>query len=155
VNDITEAALRAELLTDEGHVLKVYDDATGKPIGRDTLVKGNPSIGVGRNLSGNGITSAESDYLLANDMDSAEGELLATLPWVSALSTGRQVVMFSLHFNMSLHNVAHFLNGWPHFIGQMQAGQYEQAAHNLETTEPWASQVGARAPRLAALVRAG
>lgn len=56
--------LRAE----EGLRLTVYDDATGKPIKPGTLVKGHPTIGIGRALDVNGITEAEAEYLKANDV---------------------------------------------------------------------------------------
>lgn len=62
MNPQTEAQLRAELRGDEGEVLKVYDDATGKPIGPGSVVVGNPSIAVGRNLSGRGLTTVECEY---------------------------------------------------------------------------------------------
>lgn len=155
MNPTTEAQLRAELRGDEGDVLKVYDDATGKPIGPGTLVKGNPSIAVGRNLSGRGVTQGESEYLLTNDLADCERELAAPLPWITTLTSGRQTVIYSLYFNVGLGNPARFQAKWPHFLAQMQAGQYAAAADNLETTEPWASEVGPRAHRLGELVRYG
>jgi len=155
MNQITEQLLRAELHGDEGTRLKVYDDATGLPIGPGTLVKGNPSIGTGRNLTGRGITSTESEYLLGNDLGDCEHELAAALPWIGALSPARQTVIYSLYFNVGLGNAARFMAKWPHFLAQMQAGQFAAAADNLEGSEPWASQVGPRAKRLADLVRFG
>ncbi len=135
------AALRQELHGDEGIKLKVYDDATGKPIGPGTVVRGNPSIGVGRNLSGRGITGAESEQLLTNDLVQCEADLAPGLPWITTLTPGRQTVIYSLYFNT--------------FLAQMKAGQFDQAADNLESTQPWASEVGPRARRLGELVRYG
>lgn len=155
MDSITAALLRTELLGDEGKVLRVYDDASGKPVGRGSTLTGNPTIGIGRNLSGNGISDSECELLFANDTESAQAEVLSALPWVAALSPPRQVVMYSLHFNMSLHNINHFLNGWPKFIAQMEAGDFATAAFNLETSQPWAGQVGPRAARLANFVRHG
>lgn len=155
MNPTTAAQLRQELRGDEGEVLRVYDDATGKPIGPGTVVRGNPSVGVGRNLSGRGLTQAEAEFLLSNDIASCEAELAAPLPWVTQLTPGRQTVIYSLYFNVGLGNPARFQAKWPNFLAQMQAGEYVQAADNLESTQPWASQVGPRAQRLGELVRFG
>lgn len=155
MNPLTEAQLRAELHGDEGIVLKVYDDATGKPIGPGSVVRGNPSIAVGRNLSGRGITAAESEYLLSNDLVCCEHELSSSLPWITTLTPGRQTVIYSLYFNVGLGNPARFEAKWPNFLAQMKAGQFVQAADNLESTQPWATEVGPRARRLGELVRYG
>jgi lysozyme len=155
MNPVTEAQLRQELRGDEGEVLKVYDDATGKPIGPGTLVRGNPTAGVGRNLSGRGLTQAESEYLLGNDIVACESELNPSMPWITALSCGRQTAIYSLYFNTGLGNPARFEAKWPNFLAQMKAGQFAQAADNLESTQPWASEVGPRAKRLGELVRFG
>lgn len=155
MDPVTEAQLRAELRGDEGEVLKVYDDATGKPIGPGTVVRGNPTAGVGRNLSGRGLTMAESEYLLGNDIAACESELKPTMPWITLLSSGRQTAIYSLYFNIGLGNPARFQAKWPHFLQQMQAGQFGPAADNLETSQPWATEVGPRAKRLGELVRYG
>ena len=103
-----------------------------------------------------GISSAESDYLLANDMDALEADLAPLLPWLVSLSPNRQCVVYSLYFNTALGDPQHFVtHGWPHFLSQMQAGDFEAAASNLETSEPWATEVGARSTRLANFVRNG
>jgi lysozyme len=151
----TEAQLRAELRGDEGEVLKVYDDKTGKPIGPGTLVVGNPSLAVGRNLSGRGITQTEAEYLLSNDISCCEHELAPTMPWITTLTPGRQTVIYSLYFNVGLGNPARFEAKWPNFLAQMKAGQFAAAADNLETSQPWATEVGPRAHRLGELVRYG
>ena len=93
--------------------------------------------------------------LFYNDILQCEEDLEASLPWFAALTINRRVALISLYFNMDLGDVQGFLRGWPNFLSQMAAGQYEAAATNLETSQPWASEVGARAVRLAALVRSG
>lgn len=155
MNLLTEAQLRAELRADEGERLKVYDDATGLLIGPGSVVKGNPSIAVGRNLSGRGITQEESEFLLSNDLACCESELAPTMPWITTLSPARQTVIYSLYFNVGLGNPARFEAKWPNFLAQMKAGEFSAAADNLETSQPWATQVGPRAHRLGELVRYG
>ena len=149
------AKLALELRGDEGEKLKVYDDATGLPIGPGTVVKGWPTAGVGRNLAGRGLTVAESELLLSNDMDDCERELVPSMPWITSLTPGRQTVIYSLYFNVGLGNPARFQTKWPHLLEQLKTGQYEAAADNLEATQPWASQVGPRARRLGELLRYG
>jgi lysozyme len=164
INQTVADALRAELgadlekeiTLDEADKLFVYDDATGKPIVKGTLVKGNPTIARGRNLAGRGISRAESEYMWANDLAALEADLEPLLPWLGNLSANRQCAVYSLYFNTALGNPQHFVTaGWPHFLAQMQAGEFEAAATNLETSQPWASEVGARSTRLATLVRNG
>jgi lysozyme len=155
VNPATAAQLRAELRGDEGEVLRVYDDATGKPIGKGSTLLGNPTLGVGRNLSGRGISQVEAEVLLSNDIAACEAELAAPMPWITNLTPGRQTVIYSLYFNVGLGNPARFQAKWPHFLQQMQAGEFGPAADNLETSQPWATEVGLRAKRLGELVRYG
>lgn len=148
--------LDAELMGDEGLVLRVYDDATGKPIGPGSHVIGNPTVGVGRNLTARGIKKEEASIMLINDIQDCEKELATVLPWVAQLSTGRQIAMYSLYFNTAVGDPQHFVAGWPNFLKQMEAGQYDTAATNLSTTEPWISQVGpGRVARLTKLIRLG
>lgn len=155
MNPATEVQLRQELRGDEGEVLRVYDDANGKMIGPGTLVKGNPTVGVGRNLSGRGLTMAEAEHLLSNDVACCERELADGMPWITTLTPNRQTVIYSLYFNVGLGNPARFQAKWPHFLEQMRTGQYVAAADNLESSQPWASEVGPRARRLGELVRYG
>jgi len=152
----TGAALLTELLRNEGETLRVYDDATGKPIVKGSTVVGNPTIGIGRCLSTNGITLAESRALNFADRTACWDELLPLLPWLATVSVRRQVVVLGLYFNTGLHNPEHFVRvGWPNFLEQMGAGQYALAAQNLLGSQPWATEVGPRSSRYAEAVRVG
>ncbi len=155
MNPVTEALLRAELRGDEGEVLRIYDDNTSRAVGAGMTLQGNPTIGVGRNLAGRGITQAEAELLLSNDIAACEVELAPGMPWITTLSPGRQTVIYSLYFNVGLGNAARFEAKWPNFLAQMKAGQFAQAADNLESSQPWATEVGPRAHRLGELVRYG
>lgn len=148
-------ALKMELVLDEGRDNFVYDDATGKLIGAGATLKGNPTIAIGRNLTGRGLSDDEIDYLFANDAKDMEADLAIEIPWISSLTIARQVAMYSLYFNVDLGNPKRFVAAWPNFISQMQAADYDGAADNLETSQPWASEVGERATRLAGLIRKG
>lgn len=156
MNPDVQAALRAELYADEGLRLKVYDDATGKPIGPGSHVIGNPTIAVGRNIYARGLSKAESEMLLSNDEGACEAELVPLLPWLPTLSANRQAAVYSLYFNTGLGNPDRFTAKWPHFLAQMQAGQFDVAATNLQTSQPWATEVGpGRSARLSNFVRYG
>lgn len=151
----TFAAMEAELLSDEGEVLRVYDDATGKVIGKGSTLIGNPTIGRGRCLSTNGISQQESRMLCDNDINAAWEELAPLLPWLQDLSTPRQIVLLSMYFNMYLHHPQGFIHGWPHFIEQVRAGDYSAAADNMEHAQPWSIEVGPRAHVLGEMMRHG
>ena len=148
------AALRAELLSDEGKRLKVYDDDSGKSITKGSTLLGYPTIGIGRCLSTRGITDPESEMLFSNDLIAIEQDLIG-MSWIRTLTPRRQMVIYSLYFNTSLGNPRHFVAAWPNFLGQMAKGFYTQAAQNLRSSQPWASQVGERAVRFANAVEYG
>lgn len=155
MNPQTVAQLRQELRGDEGEVLRVYDDHTGRAVGAGMTLQGEPTIGVGRNLAARGISEVEAEVLLSNDISACETELAVIMPWITNLSPGRQTVIYSLYFNTGLGNPSRFQAKWPNFLTQMQTGAFAQAATNLETSQPWATEVGPRAHRLAELVRFG
>jgi GH24 family phage-related lysozyme (muramidase) len=157
LNAAVQDALSIEINGDEGNKLKVYDDKTGKPIGPGSILVGYPSIGRGRNLTTRGITASESDMMETTDIDQMEMDLVPLLPWIPALSTGRQVAVYSLYFNVALGNPQKFIgpHGWPTFLAQMASGQFAAAAQNLRTSQPWATEVGPRSGRLADLVLYG
>lgn len=96
-----------QLAIDEGTRLKVYDDATGLPIGPGYTLKGHPTIGIGRALDVNGITSNEAQTLFDNDVSGVE-KSLNEYEWWNALDPMRQAVITSMAFNLGLHGLLHF-----------------------------------------------
>lgn len=131
--------LMAELERDEGRVLKPYEDSVGKW-----------TIGVGRNLSDVGISNAEADYLLANDIERTCEALDRDLPWWRNLDEERQRVIANMAFNMGTAKLLTFKNT----LAYVQAGDFEKAAEQMMGSK-WASQVGPRAKRLAERMRVG
>ena len=95
----THRELAARLIRDgEGLRLKVYDDATGKPVkAGDTLI-GHPTIGYGRNLAGRGIDKDEAEALLAADLavieETARG-FIGGHVW-AALNDARRAVLMDM-----------------------------------------------------------
>jgi lysozyme len=132
-------ALAADLVADEGFRAKAYRDTVGKL-----------TIGIGRNLDDNGISRAEADFLLANDIETAANGLALLYPWVSNLDSVRRRVLVNMAFNMGLGTLAQFVAT----LHSVQIGDYAKAADQMLASK-WASQVGARAQRLAVLMRTG
>ncbi|MCA8339822.1 glycoside hydrolase family protein [Burkholderia multivorans] len=130
--------LIVELSRDEGRRLKPYVDTVGKT-----------TIGVGRNLTDVGITDAECDLLLSNDIDRTVTWLDRNLSWWRQLDAVRQRVIVNMAFNMG-GSLLTFTNT----LSAMKRGDYASAADGM-LNSLWARQVGARATRLANMMRSG
>ncbi|MGX5880069.1 glycoside hydrolase family protein [Burkholderia gladioli] len=138
MSNIDIKTLIDELSRDEGRRLKPYVDTVGKT-----------TIGVGRNLTDVGISDDECDAMLANDLARTISWLDRNLPWWSQLDPVRQRVVANMAFNMG-GGLLTFVNT----LGAMQRGAYDAAADGMLDSK-WARQVGARAQRLAQMMRTG
>ncbi len=132
-------ALVDQLVHHEGLRLKPYVDTAGKV-----------SIGVGRNLTDDGISSREAMDLLDHDLDEAITDLAGRYAWFVALDAVRQRAIVDFRFNVG----ARGLSDWPHFLGFMALRQYADAASQLRGT-PWAQEVGTRADDLIHMIETG
>ena len=132
-------SLTSQLISDEGIRLKPYRDSLGVL-----------SIGIGRNLDDVGITQDEAMLLLQNDIRKAYADLTTALPWVQALDDVRQNVLIAMTFNMGIGGLLKFKNT----LNLIQRHEYNQAASAM-LQSLWATQVGARAKRLADQMRTG
>ena len=138
---------RARLIADEGLRLKVYDDKTGEPI--DGLPSGGvPTIGIGRNLAGRGLTEAEAYQLFDNDLASMNADILRMMPWVRTLADARSDVVEMVEFNTG--NVF----GFRKMLTALCSADWEGAAAQLLDSEA-ARAAPARYERMAAAVRSG
>lgn len=126
------------LTTEEGEKLKAYDDATGKVINPGTMVKGNVTIGIGRNLIGYGITKDESKYLFNNNVTEIEQGLDEFFPWWRKLAEPRQIVLMDFAFNQGVPKLVH---QWPNTMAALSRGEYQRVAKSMRKT-PWYQQVG-------------
>ncbi len=133
------SALKAQLRADEGERLKVYIDTVGVP-----------TIGVGRNLKDRGISAVESDFLLTNDIQAVQADLNSMLPWWVGLSDNRQLVLANMCFNLGIGGLLGFRN----MLACAKSGDWFGAAKEMRDSH-WATQVGARAERLALLMERG
>lgn len=131
-------ALVDQLILHESMRLKPYTDEFG-----------NVTIGIGRNLTGKGISSAEAFYLLGNDIDEVEADLL-TFPWFHGLDPIRQRVLRDMRFNLGHGKFRTFLRT----IRLVSEGDYAAAASAMRSSA-WARQVKSRADRLIDMMRTG
>ena len=143
-------ALADDLIEDESVRLVVYDDATGLPLRPGMMLKGHPSIGVGRALDTHGLSRDEVRMLLHNDIVEVTDELHENLPWLERLDDLRQRVIAQMAFNLGFHG----LLGFHGMLTSLEREEYFSAAQQMLQSK-WANQVGDRAKRLAERMRTG
>jgi lysozyme len=141
-----------DLMRDEGLRLTAYQDT-----------RGNWTIGYGHTpaVEGERWTVNEAIDTLHEDVAKAVRDLDAKLPWWRTLSDVRQDVMAELAFNMGVgvapcpeHPEGTGLQEFVNALHAMQTGNWSMASAGLLASR-WASQVGARATRLAAMMKTG
>jgi lysozyme len=97
---MTHSEIAARMLRrQEGLRLEVYDDATGAPLRPGSTLIGHPTIGYGRALDVRGISQDEAEYLLANDLATAEriATTFADTAWSELTPTRKAVLMSMAH----------------------------------------------------------
>lgn len=148
MTDIT--LLVNDLKGEEGFRPFLYDDASGKPIVKGSVVQGHPTAGVGFALDVSPLTLAESLPILTSRAIAIDAKLQSDLPWMRGLSEPRQRALSDMAYNLGDHGLEEFTQ----FLAFVQAGQFNQAADDLQST-PWYRQVGTRGVRIAATIRTG
>lgn len=143
--------LKDLLIKQEDIRLFVYDDETGLPIVKGSVVKGNPTIGVGRLLTkAKGLSKVEVFYLLDNDIQDVISVCRETFSWFAFLDNVRQAVVASMVFNLGLTKFLEFKNT----IAAIRDKNWDAAASGMMNSL-WAKQVGKRADELAGMMRTG
>jgi lysozyme len=146
-------ALEDQLTVDEGKRYKRYLDS-----------RGIPTIGIGHNLNASPLpagwteplTDAQVDQLFQQDIAGTLSRIATRLPWVAQQPQAIQLALSDMGFNMGVGQAgppATGLMGFHTFLGLVQAGNYSAAADDLVGTL-WAKQVGNRATRIEAQIRA-
>lgn len=134
--------LTAQLRRDEGEVLTAYTDSLGYL-----------TIGIGRLIDkrrGGGITHDESAYLLSNDIDRKQAELLRRAPWTASLDPVRFGALVNMSFQLGVDGLMAFTNT----LAMLKAGDYPGAAAGMLQSR-WAGQTPERAKRLAQQIITG
>lgn len=145
---MNEVLLRRFLLIAEGYRLKPYDDKTGKEVVLAT--GGNITIGIGWNLTANGLPAEVVDLLYRLSVERVCTELDAGLAWWRKLDDVRQVVLASMAFNMGTPVLLMFHD----FLNLMSAGSFTAAAQDLRRTKLY-QQLPGRTERLAVMIETG
>ena len=131
--------LSQELERDEDYRRFPYRDAYG-----------NVTIGVGRNLTAKGVSHNEALLLLKNDIIDTLNELDRFIPWWRQLDEVRQRVLANMCFNLGIERLLTFKR----MIAALKSFDYETAAEEMADSG-WDKEVGQRAVRLVAMMRAG
>ena len=142
--------LEDQLRRDEADRQFAYDDADGATLLKGATLKGNLTIGVGRNLTAKGISEVERKFLLDNDIAEATAALEAAFPWVADLDDVRRGALLNMTFN---EGIAH-LAGFHIAMAKMQVKDFPGAAAAF-LDSLWAKQVGPRASRLCVQIESG
>ena len=111
---------------------------------------GIETIGVGRNLVDRGLLDSEIDILLTNDVEIVEEDLDRNLPIWRSLDDVRQRCLIDLVFNMGISRFLLFRNT----IALIKQQDWEGASKELLDSK-YAEQVGARAVRIAEMLKTG
>ena len=111
---------------------------------------GKLSIGYGRNIQDLGISTAEAEVLLKNDIVRVKNEVFDSFPWYHALNTARQDVIVNMVFNMGLTKFRYFEK----LIKALERHKYADASKEMLASK-WASQVGKRAVELSEIMKNG
>lgn len=126
----------------EGLVLHAYKDSLGLlTIGYGRLID--------RSRNG-GITQAEAEYLLQNDIDTKLTEVRSRLPWFDKLNDARKAVLLNMCFQLGIGGLMGFRNT----LAKIEAGDYAGAASNMLKSK-WASQTPRRAQEMAKQMETG
>ena len=132
-------ALYAELARDEGKRLKMYLDSVGVE-----------TIGIGHNLRDRPISEAAVRQIFEDDVALAEIDARILFPAFDGMTDVRQRVLVNMSFNMGITRLAQFRR----FLAALDRGDYNLASVEMKDSR-WAVQVGARAERLAKMMREG
>lgn len=111
---------------------------------------GFTTIGYGHNLQANGLTLAQAERLLDDDIDAAIRDLVVRFPWFEALDPVRQSVLVDMCFNLGIAGLGAFKNT----LAAIQRGDYDAASVGMLASR-WAEQTGRRARTLAEMMRTG
>jgi lysozyme len=138
---MNEQLLRQSLNIHEGKRYHLYKDSFG-----------NWTIGVGRNLSTNGLSEDEIQLMLSNDIRAAKTDCEATFGnWYRNLDEVRQRVLVELCFNMGMLKLLKFKK----MLTALAASDYDTAAAELADSL-WAKQVSiSRSSMLIGMLKTG
>ena len=128
-----------QIEADEGRRTHAYVDTVGKV-----------TIGVGFNLTDVGLWDDEIDYILKNRVNEAAVNAATLFDFSDEISDQRKAALINMAYNLGKERLA----GFHTLIACVSARDWDGAADAMLNSR-WASQVGARADRLAKHLREG
>ncbi len=131
--------LQEQLKRHEGLKLKAYQCTANRT-----------TIGYGRNLDDKGITQAEADLMLENDVIFLMSVLPGKIDFFNGLNKPRADVLVNMAFNLGVNGLLKFKK----MLTAMDDGYFELAACEMIDSK-WARQVGDRALELAEQMKTG
>ena len=111
------------------------------------------TIGYGRLIDkrrGGGISQAEAEFLLENDINGKLSELKRRLTWFDKLNDARKAVLLNMCFQLGIAG----LMGFKNTLAKIEAGDYAGAASNMLKSK-WAQQTPRRAQEMAKQMKTG
>lgn len=126
------------LIRHEGIKLKPYSDTAGKL-----------TIGIGRNLTDDGITKDEAYLLMHNDIVTCNTEL-SKFYWFKNLDSVRQDVLIDMAFNLGIPKLLGFRN----MIEALKEKDYKKASEAM-LASIWTAEVHTRAFDLSQMMLTG
>ena len=136
-----EKELYDQIKEDEGFELKPYYDKYNKL-----------TIGYGRNLSDNGISACEAEFMLHNDVENAKKDLLSVISTAGDLSKNRYNALVNLMFNLGKTRFLSFKK----MIKAVQEEDFDKAAYELFDSKWRREDVGKpRSNRLIKMLKEG
>ncbi len=142
-----KAALRNELIRDEGKRVVPYKDSLGYwTVGIGHLLQGEEKVKI---LNKGAISEDECYRLFEGDIARAEETLDQVYPKWRRFDDVRQRAVLNLAFNLG-NRLANFKN----FLSAMAAKDYHAAGEALRQSK-WFTQVKGRAPRIIFMIETG
>ena len=141
------AQLYADLRTDEGWRALAYDDATGQPITRGSVLSGYPTGGYGCRLD-LPMPRAVGELWMQLRAEGNWAELLSLFPWLANQPDDVQRGLQNMVYTMGATRVSNF----GLMLAALERGDRETAAVNVLHSK-WAEEAPARADRVANLIR--
>lgn len=135
---------------DDERLIEIIREHEGVRIFPYTDATGNLTIGVGHNLTANGLSLIMIDAILAEDIAIVKAELDKEYTEWCDLTEDRQIVLISMGFNMGMPTYKTFVKFW----AALRAGEYGLAADEMLDSN-WRKQVKGRAVELAGMMRRG
>ena len=109
------------------------------------------TIGYGRNLDSRGITTAEAQQMLLNDLNEVLEHLTSTWPDILSHDSVRQAAFVNMAFNLGVSGFMKFHK----MHNALSLKDYETAAKEMLDSRWAEKQVGSRAIELAKQVKTG